>query len=281
MVEISKLKKMVDDFQLGPIDVNIEPGTITAIVGNNGSGKSTLLKLIMHQATADTGYISVHNKPVAGRDESWKHHIAYLPQTVIGYDPFTGNTLKELISTLYPNWDEKLFVKLIEAFNVPMNKNFSKLSQGVQQKLNLALTIPRNTRVLLLDEPTAFMDIPSKKYLMDILVDWMDQDGRTIVITSHQAEDIKKLADDVLVLQDGNMIGNFAKETLTESYRRYWLSEKLQQAKIPGEIAREHQQLISNQPEATEQFFRDNNIEWVEHTALDLEEVISLLSQKR
>lgn len=277
LLDISKLEKKVDEFQLGPIDLQIEPGTITAIVGNNGSGKSTLLKLIMNLAKPDKGNIMVANQLVHGEEESWKNQIAYQPQTVIGYNPFTGNKLKDLIAPLYPNWDEALFLKLVELFDIPLNKRFGKISQGAQQKLTLALTIPRNAPLLLLDEPTSFMDIPSKKHLLDILVDWMEQDNRAIVITSHQADDIRKLSDYLFVLRDGKMIGNYEKETLTENFKRYWLKKPLQDKAIPGEVARHQQQVISNQPEVTEQYFKDADIQWIDRTALDLEEIITLL----
>ncbi|GAB3048664.1 hypothetical protein [Virgibacillus ainsalahensis] len=146
--------------------------------------------------------------------------------------------------------------------------------------MSLALTIPRNTPLLLLDEPTSFMDIPSKKHLMDILVDWMDQEERSIVITSHQVEDIRKLADYLFVLQSGKVIGNFEKEALTESFRRYWMSGTLPAIHIPGEISRKDLQLVSNDPPATEKYFQDHSLQLIDQTALELEEIITLLLKK-
>ncbi|RDW20439.1 ATP-binding cassette domain-containing protein [Oceanobacillus chungangensis] len=276
-VEISNLQKKIDDFQLGPIDLAIEPETITALVGNNGSGKSTLLKLIMNLASSDSGNIKLFNTPVGKEDESWQRNVAYLPQSTIGMDAYTGNALKALIESLYPKWDNALFMELINLFDVPLNKRFGKMSQGVQQKLNLALTVARNTPLLLLDEPTAFMDIPSKKFFMDILIDWMDKGDRSIIITSHQVEDIKKLSDYLFVLRNGKVIGNFEKEALTESYKRYWLNSTLPNTAIPGEVSRAHPQIVSNHPEETEIFLQKNNIGWIDRKSLELEEIITLL----
>lgn len=276
-LEIEQLQKKIDNFRLGPIDLSIEPGTITALVGNNGSGKSTLFKLIMNLANPDMGNIKIFDKFVYGSDESWKVQIAYQAQTTIGYTSYTGEQLKSLIAPLYPNWDDTLFVEIIHLFNIPLDKQYRKLSQGVQQKLNLALTIPRNTPLLLLDEPTSFMDIPAKKHLMDILVDWMDHGDHAIVFASHQAEDIMKLADYLCVFRDGKMLGTFEKEELTESYKRYWLQEALPENRIPGEIARDQQLLTSNQPDTTEKFLVQNNIEWTDQTALRLDEIITYL----
>lgn len=280
-VEINHIQKQINDFQFGPINLKIEPGTITALVGNNGSGKSTLLKLMMNLVNPDLGRITIFGKSVYGQDESWKKNVAYQPQTMIGWDGFDGKTLKDLISSLYPNWDENRFKEIVNLFDIPLDKKFSKLSQGMQQKLNVALTIPRNAPLLILDEPTSFMDIPSKKYLTDILVEWMDEGDRAIIIASHQIDDIRKLSDYLFVLHDGQMIGHFEKESLTDSYQRFWMKDDLPDKVIPGEILRNGFQLVSNQANATESFLNDKGLEWLERTSLDLEEIISLMLTKK
>jgi ABC-2 type transport system ATP-binding protein len=280
LAEIDTVRKEMDnDFALGPIDLSIEPGTITALIGNNGSGKSTLLKLLMHLAKADSGTIKIAGKSVSGADESWKKKVAYQPQTIIGFNPYTGERLREMTSRWYPNWDEKLFRKMANLFDVPVNKRFDKLSQGSQQKLSLALTIARGAPLLILDEPTNFLDIPSKKALLDILIEWMEQEERAIIIASHQAEDIRKLADYLLIIRDGEMVGNFEKEALTSFYRRYWLPVLPEADPVPGEIFREGRSIISSQPEETEAYLQRGQIAWSSRTALELDEIIALLLQ--
>lgn len=278
LVEITQLQKEIDDFQLGPIDFTVEPGTITALVGNNGSGKSTFIKLIMNLAKTAQGTIKVCDQIVGGQDESWKMEVAYQPQTTIGSDAFTGEVLRDLVSHFYPNWDEKLFMKVVQLLDINLKKRYGKLSQGSQQKLNFALTIARNVRLLILDEPTAHIDILSKKIIIDLLVDWMEEnDERAIIIASHQIEDIRKLSDYLYVLSNGQPIGHFEKEALTESYRRYFLNGALPLTTIPGEVSREDHSLISNQPEETERFLTENDLEWSSRTALELEEIITIL----
>ncbi|MDQ0429399.1 ABC-2 type transport system ATP-binding protein [Planomicrobium stackebrandtii] len=275
-IEINALQKNMDDFQLGPISLTIEPGTITGLVGNNGSGKSTLLKLVMNLANADAGTIEVFGETVAGKDESWKQKLAFQPQKIIGWDAYTGTTLKEMISSLYGEWDEALFEQMVRLFDIPLDKRFGKMSQGMQQKLSLALALPRNTEVLILDEPTAFLDIPSKRHFMDLLIDWMDAKERAVIITSHQTDDLRKLADYLFVMRDGKAIGHFEKEALLESYRRYWL-DGVPGDSVPGEVSRDRQQLVSEDPAAAEHYFAVQNITVIDHAALDLEEIIDLL----
>src|SRR5699024_7182460 len=247
-IAIENVEKRIDQFKLGPIDLAIEPGTITALVGDNGSGKSTLLKMVMNLVNADSGSIQAFGHPVDGDNESWKKHIAYQPQTTIGLDPFTGNDLNELISHWYPNWDQKLFIQMTEQLNIPLNKKFINLSQGVQQKLTLALTIPRNAKLMILDEPTSFMDIPSKHLIINLLAEWMEEEERAIILASHQAEDIKKLADYITLLRNGQQLKTIEKDILIEQYRKYWFSNPLQGYPIPGEVSRMGNELLSSDP---------------------------------
>lgn len=279
-IKIKNVTKRIDDFQLGPIDLNIQPGTITALIGHNGSGKSTLFKMIMNLVNFDHGEITVFNQHVNKSDESWKEQIAYQPQTQIGFDAFTGEQLRDLISQWYPNWDEQLFQEVIQALDVSLTNRFSKLSQGNQQKLVLALAISRNTKILLLDEPTSFLDIPSKKALINLLIDWMENDERSIVFASHQADDIQKMADYITVLQDGRLIGQFEKEQLTETYKRVWLDLSVIKEQIPGEIQRETQSIITNDLNKTEQFLQENGLKALKVRSLDLEETISILLER-
>jgi ABC-2 type transport system ATP-binding protein len=277
LASMNGVEKRIDEFELGPINLKIEPGTITSLIGNNGSGKSTILKMLMDLAKADHGNIQIFDIPVGGQDESWKRHISYQPQTVVGWNAFTGKTLKDFIAPLYSNWDDHLFQQMAETLNIPLNKRFGKLSQGVQQKINLALTIPRNTPLLLLDEPTASIDIPSRKVIIDLLSDWMDQEERAIVLTSHHSEDMMKLADYLTVLHSGKMLGTFEKETLKDSFIRYWMKDELPAETVPGEAARENKTIISNDPEATEKYFSDNNFTFTNAEKLDLDEIIPIL----
>ncbi|WP_077298221.1 ATP-binding cassette domain-containing protein [Virgibacillus pantothenticus] len=281
LLTITDLEKQLDHLYIGSLQLTIEPGTITTLAGANGAGKSTILKLIMNLAKRDKGSIQLLDIETNGSDESWKQHITYQAQTIIGWDPFTGNKLKAFISSLYPYWDEPLFKQMVDLFQIPLDQRFGKLSQGVQQKLHLALTLPRNTSLLLLDEPTSFLDIPTKQKLMDLLVEWMGQGERAIIMTSHQSADIMKLSDYIAVLKKGKLIGTFEKETLIHSHRRYWISNHLPAWTIPREIDRTKHYLISNAPEQTEAFLQQEQINWTQQESLDLEEILTLLIEGR
>lgn len=275
-LELDGVQKTVEEFQMGPVSLSVEPGMITALVGTNGSGKTTLMKLMMGLSKADAGRITVGGKDVAGADESWKRHITYVPQTVTGWNPYTGHALKRLIASLYDTWDEALFQRMVELFDLPLGKRFNKLSQGMQQKLVIALALPRGTKLMILDEPMNFLDIPSRKQLTDLLVEWMETGERAIILASHQIEDFEKLADFLYVMKDGKPGGYFEKSELLESYRRYWVGTMPEQP-VPGEIGRGTMDIVTADPIAADAFFGANDIQVLESAALDLEEIINEL----
>lgn len=279
--QIERVEKTVDDFTVGPINLEIELGTITALIGNNGAGKSTLIKMMMNLVKPDNGQL-VHFGASVKSSEHWKQEVAYQPQSVLGCDLLTGNQLRDLMAPWYKKWDQEMFMKLVKTFEIDLHKRFGKMSKGMQQKLNLVLALSKNTKLLILDEPTANMDIPSKQKLMNILVDWMERDERAIVIATHHVDDIKKLADYIVIMNDGKLLGKYEKEELIYRYKRYWFEDALGIEKIPGEIDRLNDRLlISNDVEQTDTFLKKNELIIMQSEVLEMEEIITYMLSGR
>src|SRR5690625_6529311 len=114
---------------------------------------------MMGLVKSNQGTIKMFDQFVHQQDESWKKEVAYQPQTTIGSDAFTGKALRDLDSHFYPNWNDELFTNIDQLLDINFNKRNDKLSQGSQQKLKFALTIARNDKLLILDEPTAHIDL--------------------------------------------------------------------------------------------------------------------------
>ncbi|WP_187445325.1 ATP-binding cassette domain-containing protein [Bacillus infantis] len=278
-IEITGLEKNIDGFKLGPLNASFEPGTITALIGNNSSGKSTLLKLMMNLAKRDKGDILINGQSIS-EGESWKQTIAYQSQTLNGVSTLTGYELYSLVSRWYPSWDKQLFDEIVNLFSVPLDKPYGKLSKGVQQKLNLALTLPRDTEILLLDEPSASMDIPAKHLLMEVLAKWMERGDKTMIIATHQAEDIRKLADYILFMKDGEITGHFEKDELALKFKKYWVG-KLPDSSIPGEVSRQGDRMvITSAALEAERYFKKAGISILEEEVPELEEALAIMLQQ-
>lgn len=280
VVRFQQVTKQIDDFTLGPVSIDIPTGFVTALVGPNGAGKSTLLKMMMQLVKQDKGTYQLRGEKVDNIDDTWKKDISYLPQKLSGPIPYTGEQWREIISTWYDDWDESLYEQLVRQFDVATTKQMEKLSPGDQQKMKLALTIPRNTPFLILDEPTSFLDIPAKKVLMDVLIEWLDAGERSILLATHQVEDIRKLADYLVVLKKGKTLGMFEKEELTEKYQRFWVRGNIPTEPVPGEIERDGNTFVTKCAPLAEMFLEKRNIQWETAEALELEEIITYMITK-
>lgn len=280
IIKGTNLTKQIGNFHLGPINFSVAPGTITALIGNNGSGKSTLMKIMMNLVKPDTGEILIDQMSVDSAKETWKQFVGYQAQSPVGYGPFTGEALQQMIGPLYPNWDDHLFLDIVDELQIDLKQTFGKSSPGAQQKLAFALTIARQTPLLILDEPTAHLDIPAKKVIIDRLVEAMDQGERSIIISSHQVYDIKKLADYLFIIHNGRQIGHYEKGALTEKYVRYWLEDPIDAKSIPGVIATDHLSITSENSYETEKYLLARDISWISREQLDLDEIITILLSK-
>ncbi|WP_430481616.1 ATP-binding cassette domain-containing protein [Rossellomorea marisflavi] len=281
-ITIQDVEKTVGGLTVSVPHMTIPVGTISALVGTNGAGKSTLFKMIMNLVKPDKGTISIFGKPVNGDDEEWKSHLSYQSQQMDGTDFLKGEDLRQLMSRYYPDWDEPLFQRVVSTLEIPLNKKGKKLSPGMQAKLSIALTLGCNAPVMLLDEPTASMDIPSRKLVIDLLAEIMETGEKTILLATHHVDDLKKLAD-YLIFFDGDEVGEqVEKDELVASHRLLWLDQPVPfDEPLPGELKRTYGKVIlTNDPDQTRDALRQHSISIMEEQVPDLETVVTELLTK-
>ncbi|MEW4327363.1 ABC transporter ATP-binding protein [Rossellomorea marisflavi] len=281
-ITIQDVEKTIGGLTVSIPHMTIPVGTISALVGTNGAGKSTLFKMIMNLVKPDKGTISIFGKPVNGDDEEWKSTLSYQSQQMDGVDFLTGEDLRQLMSRYYPDWDESLFQRVVSALDIPLNKKGKKLSPGMQAKLSIALTLGCNAPVMLLDEPTASMDIPSRNLVIDLLAEIMETGEKTILLATHHVDDLKKLAD-YLIFFDGDEVGEpVEKDELVASHRLLWLDQPIPfDEPLPGELKRTYGKVIlTNDPDQTRVALRQHSISIMEEQVPDLETVVTELLTK-
>ncbi|WP_338751767.1 ABC transporter ATP-binding protein [Bacillus sp. FJAT-52991] len=276
VIKLEQVCKQIGEFGLGPINVAIPTGSSVAIIGDNGAGKSTLLKMIMGLAKEDSGRIQLFEQDRALGDSSWKKRIAYQPQTTSGCNGLTGAEIKKLIAHFSFSFDEERFSRYVDKLNIPLNKRFDKLSQGVQKKLTLALTLAQPQDLMIFDEPMAAIDLMAQKLVIDEMVQLMDENlERTILFTSHQLHDIRKFADYLLLIRQGEFLGMFEKDDLASKFTRYWLDKPLEQS-LPYVINTndDRQEIISYKGNITEQELNKNDIHIIRKANVGLDEIL-------
>ena len=206
MIDLKGIEKRFGPLHvLKGVDLAVEEGRITAVVGPNGSGKTTLIKMILGLVRPDGGSIQVGNQPVNG-DPSYRQMIGYMPQIVRFPGNLTGSEIMELLADLRGERGRGGDVSLIRAFDLEddLNRPFRTLSGGTRQKVNAAIAFRFGAPLMVLDEPTAGLDpvaseLLNKKMLED------REDGRTFLVTSHDMDHLEAVADNVAFLLDGEL----------------------------------------------------------------------------
>lgn len=205
MIEISNIKKNYQNFSL-ECSLNIAPGRITGIIGANGAGKSTLFKAILGLINLDEGQIKVFGKDSRKLDVHDKEKLGVVLAESGFSEYLKVKALVPILKNMYPDFDKDMFLNKCNNFNIPLNKMIKDLSTGTKAKLKVIVAISHNAEILILDEPTAGLDVITRNEVLDIIRTYMEEEMRTVIISSHISSDLENLCDDIYMINDGKII---------------------------------------------------------------------------
>ncbi len=186
------------------LDLNLAPGHIYGMFGKNGTGKTTLLKQMTGLLFPDKGESNIFGQPAYKRNPSTLKDIFLLPEN-FDLPPLSAETFRNLHAPFYPNFDHEQFDNFLKEFDFPPDQKLTKLSYGQQKKALLSFALAARTKVLLMDEPTNGLDIPSKSQFRRILARSVSEQ-QVVLISTHQVRDLASLIDQVIVLENGQII---------------------------------------------------------------------------
>jgi ABC-2 type transport system ATP-binding protein len=186
------------------LSLDIEAGSIYGLLGKNGAGKSTLLKNMVGTLFPVEGEILINGMIPRKRQPSFLKTIYYIPEDVF-VPPLSIKQYKNLFAPFYPEFDERNFYKYLKELDVSVEGKLSKLSFGQQKKFVIAFALACNTKVLLMDEPTNGLDIPSKTQFRKLIASIM-YDDRVIFISTHQVRDLENMIDKVIIVDNGDLL---------------------------------------------------------------------------
>lgn len=206
MVEIDNLVKQYEDFSLN-ISLNIPGGVITGIIGKNGAGKSTLIKSILGLINPTSGNVKVFGKEVNKLTTTDKYDIG-VAMAEAGFSMYlTVKDVAAILKKMYPSFQTDFFADKCKQLRIPMNKQIKEFSTGMKAKLRVLVAISHEAKLLILDEPTAGLDIEARNEILDMLREYMAKDdSRSIMISSHISSDLEGLCDDIYLIHDGRLL---------------------------------------------------------------------------
>ncbi len=213
-IEIHDLCKTYPGFSLKSFTV--PQGLCCGFVGPNGAGKSTTLRMLAGLAFPDSGDIRLLGRPVG--DSAGKGEIGILFDQPYYQEEWTPLDIERSLAPFYPGWDSARYRNYLSRFGLDARKKFRSFSRGMKQKLAMAVHLSRNTRLLLLDEPTGGLDPAARDELLDILREYMVPENRTILFSTHITSDLERLADRIVYISGGAISYSGDTEELVSRY---------------------------------------------------------------
>lgn len=225
LLECKHLYKEFDGKQiLKDINLKIPKGKIIGLLGKNGTGKSTLIKLINDLLTPTSGEILINGeKP--GVDS--KKIISYLPERTYLDKEMTVKQAVNFFEEFYKNFDSKRAISLLKDLELDVDKKLSKMSKGMQEKVQLILVMSREADLYILDEPLGGVDPATRDYILDTILSNF-REGASVIISTHLISDIERILDEVIFIDKGQIIltspadelRNKEKASIDEIFRR-------------------------------------------------------------
>lgn len=247
-VQLNGVSKMRKRRIIGPIDLTIPEGYVVAILGHNGSGKSTLLNMLQQVVLPDTGQIIWFGKQHEGTlPIELRQQISFVADNGgLEENRVTAREAAEFRAYWYPRWDMDLFNQLMEEMEVPSDVKLIKMSKGERRKFEIAAALAARPRLLILDEPSSGLDPFAWKVMVEQFRNFMGQGDTTILIATHIADEVKRLADYIVLMHRGQSLGMAEKDTVLEQWKEIWYEGDLRPESIPGivESHREESGLI-------------------------------------
>lgn len=209
-----------ENFQLKDISWNIPKGTICGLIGKNGAGKTTLIHTIMNLLDRRSGTILYDNMLY------WENELEIKKMINCVFDDFLINKNMRIekyvksLQAVYENFDYEFYKKYMELFELKKDSKIKNNSLGMQKKLNILLTMACRPKILILDEPTSSLDPISRAMILDMLLEYMQDEENTVIFSTHITSDLDKIADYITLIEDGSIIFTKEKNELIEEYAK-------------------------------------------------------------
>ena len=223
---MQNVRKKYGDFEFD-MSMEIPEGRITGLVGKNGAGKSTAIKLMLGLTKPDSGNISVLGSNGKELSPAVKQKIGVSLAESGFSSQLSIEDMKQILSKMYREFDRQLFEKQCEKMKLPKKKKMKDFSTGMKAKLKVLTALTHNADLLILDEPTAGLDIEARNEILDLLREYVTHNEKSsILITSHIATDLESLCDDIYLIHDGKMIIHEDTDVILEQYGVLKVSEE-------------------------------------------------------
>ena len=219
ILTVDGLNKSYGDFSLKDITFSLPEGCITGFIGINGAGKTTTLRTLLGLTNKRSGNIQFFGLDMDKNARQIKDRIGVVLDNGCFYDELSLSEMKSIISSAYTSWSEKDFRRHMDAFSLDPKQKINTLSKGMRMKYALALALSHNAEFLIMDEPTSGLDPLVRSQLLKTLTEYMENGGKGVFFSTHIASDLDKIADMLIMIDNGHIVFQEEKDTLLDTYR--------------------------------------------------------------
>ncbi|MDD7373890.1 MAG: ABC transporter ATP-binding protein [Sarcina ventriculi] len=213
-IEVRNLTKEYENFKLENASFNVGKGTIMGFIGENGAGKSTTIKAILNLIKKDNGLITVLGKEINRNENGIKNELGIVLNDGNFNEKLNVKAINKIMKNIYKRWDDDVFYKYIEKFNIDTSKKIEEFSKGMKMKLSIAIALSHKAKILILDEATSGLDPVARDEVLDILMEFIQNEENSILMSSHITSDLEKIADYITFIHNGEIIFSENKDKL-------------------------------------------------------------------
>ena len=211
-IVVRDLCKQFDGFLLDHVSFQVPKGRIVGFIGENGAGKSTTIHLILDELKRDSGQIQIFGKE--NTFSAVREDIGVVFDECNFHDVFHTSDIEKIMSGIYKSWDSSLYRQYLKQFNIPEGKQIGSFSKGMKMKLSIICAMAHRPRLLILDEATTGLDPVVRDEMLDLFLDFIQDEECSIFFSSHITSDIQKIADYVILIHQGRIIFEEQKDDL-------------------------------------------------------------------
>ncbi len=217
-IKITNLSKNYKDFKIDNINLELPKGCIMGFIGENGAGKSTTIKLILDLIHRDSGSITVLGKDNKKDLTLVKENIGVVMDECFFPENVTAKDINIIMKNVYKTWDENIYNQYLKNFSLPESKIIKDYSRGMKMKLSIAVALSHDSKLLILDEATSGLDPVIRDEILDVFLEFIQNEDHSIFVSSHIISDLEKICDYITFIHKGKIIFTEAKDNLLENY---------------------------------------------------------------
>lgn len=216
LLEINGLCKNYQAFSLKDVSFSLPAGSIMGFIGENGAGKTTTIKLILNEIRRDSGTIKIFGKDNIKDEVKIKEQIGVVFDESYFYGDLTADDVGSILKRIFKTWDQSLYETYKRDFELPKGKKIKEYSKGMKMKLSIASALAHHPRLLILDEATSGLDPVMRSDILDVFLDFIQDESRGVLFSSHITSDLERVADYVTFVHKGRVVFSRSKDELID-----------------------------------------------------------------